>query len=109
MFAVVICGYVVTKWFDRIAANSSGGLTGCCLAIMYVVCFIVSVGTTTLLSAAVYDVEIPPERSTVTVISVTDCVPSEGSLDTLHTRMLSFPYRADDSDGIFDFVSILNL
>ena len=34
-------------------AKSSGGLTGCCLAMMYVVCFIVSVGTITLLSASV--------------------------------------------------------
>lgn len=35
-------------------ANSSGGVTGFCLAMIYVVFFIVSVATTTLLSASVY-------------------------------------------------------
>ena len=35
------------------AAKSSGGVTGCCFARIYTVCFIVSVATTTLLSASV--------------------------------------------------------
>lgn len=42
------------KWVPRIAAKSSGGVTGFCLAMIYVVFFIVSVATTTLLSAWVY-------------------------------------------------------
>ena len=42
------------KWAPRIEAKSSGGVTGFCFAMMYVVFFMVSVATTTLLSASVY-------------------------------------------------------
>ena len=41
------------KWVPSIDAKSSGGVTGFCLATIYVVCFMVSVATITLLSASV--------------------------------------------------------
>jgi hypothetical protein len=42
------------KWVPRMPAKSSGGVTGCSFALMYIVFFMESVATTTLLSALVY-------------------------------------------------------
>lgn len=89
------------KWVARMEPKSSGGVTGCCLARMYMVFLMESVATTTLLSAFVYlhdislfrlmvvsawktnDSSISPSKSTQTVISNTVCTPVSGFRWTL--------------------------
>ena len=91
IFAVSICGWVVTKCRPSSRANASGSPTPCSLANAYTVFFIVSVGSTPLLSPVRWVAARSPESATLTFRSARPCV--SPSRDTRTSRTSALPYR----------------